>query len=125
MKLNCPLSVYRERNISVWTELETPTLKEQIMEIKDAYKQKMAAQLKEWTAQINLLEAKIENAGADLKVKRADEIKALRAKQHAASEKLKELEKASGAAWEQVKDTADKIWEELKTGVSKAHSKFK
>lgn len=95
------------------------------MEIKDAYKQKMAAQLKEWTAQINLLEAKIENAGADLKVKRADEIKALRAKQHAASEKLKELEKASGAAWEQVKDTADKIWEELKTGVSKAHSKFK
>ena len=36
------------------------------MEIKDAYKQKMAAQLKEWSAQINLLEAKLENAGADV-----------------------------------------------------------
>jgi len=95
------------------------------MEIKDAYKQKMAAQLKEWTAQINLLEAKIENAGADLKVKRADELKALRAKQHAAAEKMKELEKATGDAWEQVKDTADKIWDELKEGVAKAHSKFK
>ena len=69
------------------------------MEIKDAYNQKMAAQLKEWTAQINLLEAKIENAGADLKVKRADELKALRAKQHAAAEKMKELEKATGDAW--------------------------
>jgi hypothetical protein len=95
------------------------------MEIKDAYKQKMAAQLKEWTAQINLLEAKIENAGADLKVKGSDELKALRAKQHAAAEKMKELEKASGEAWEQVKDTADKIWDELKAGIAKAHSKFK
>jgi hypothetical protein len=42
------------------------------MEIKDAYKQKMSAQLKEWNAQINLLEAKIENAGADMKVKSSD-----------------------------------------------------
>jgi len=95
------------------------------METKDVYKQKMEAQLKEWTAQINLLEAKIENAGADLKVKGADELKALRAKQHAAAEKMKELEKASGEAWDQVKDTADKIWDELKTGVANAYSKFK
>ena len=42
------------------------------MEIQNAYKQKMAAQLKEWSAQISLLEAKAENAGADMKVKRAE-----------------------------------------------------
>ena len=95
------------------------------MEIKDAYKQKMAAQLKEWRAQINLLEAKVESAGADLKIKRAEELQALRAKQDAASEKMKELEKASGEAWEQVKETADKIWDDLKSGVADAHSKFK
>ena len=84
------------------------------MEIQDAYKQKMAAQLKEWSAQIDLLEAKVENAGADLKVKRAKQLHELRAKQRAASEKMKELGKASGAAWEQVKTTADKIWDDLK-----------
>ena len=95
------------------------------MEIQAAYKQKMAAQLKEWSAQINLLEAKVENAGADLKVKRAEELYALRAKQRAASEKMKELGKASGAAWEQVKATADIIWDDLKTGMAEAHSKFK
>ena len=95
------------------------------MEIKNAYKQKMEAQLKEWSAQINLLEAKIENAGADVKVKRADVLKDLRAKQHAASAKMKELEKASGQAWEQVKETADKVWDDLKKGVADAHSKFK
>ena len=95
------------------------------MEIQDAYKQKMAAQLKEWSAQIDLLEAKMENAGADMKVRRAKELHELRAKQHAASEKMKELGKASGEAWLQVKETADKIWEDLKAGVAEAHSKFK
>ena len=95
------------------------------MEIQEAYKLKMAAQLKEWSAQIDLLEAKAENAGADMKVMRAKQLQELRAKQRAASEKMKELGKASGAAWEQVKTTADKIWDELKTGVADAHSKFK
>ncbi len=95
------------------------------MKIQDAYKQKMAAQLKEWGAQIDLLEAKVENAGADLKVKRAEELHELRAKQRAAAEKMKELEKAGVEAWEQVKQTADKIWEDLKAGVTDAHSKFK
>jgi recombinational DNA repair ATPase RecF len=95
------------------------------MEIKDAYKQKMAAQLKEWSAQIDLLEAKVENVGADMKVKRAKQLHELRAKQRAATEKMKELGKASGAAWEQVKTTADKIWDDLKTGVADAQSKFK
>ncbi len=95
------------------------------MEIQTAYKQKKAAQLKEWGAQINLLEAKIENMGATLKVERIQQMKALRATEHAAAEKMKELGKASGAAWEQVKVTADKVWDELKAGVADAHAKFK
>jgi len=95
------------------------------MELQTAYKQKMSAQLKEWNAQINLLEAKAENLGADIKIKRAEELHALRAKQRVAAEKMQELEAASGEAWEQIKVTADKIWEELKFGVSEAHSKFK
>lgn len=95
------------------------------MEIREAYKQKKAAQLKEWGAQINLMEAKLENVGADMQVKRAEQIKALRAQQQEASEKMKELGKASGEAWEQVKVTADQVWDDLKSGVAEAHSKFK
>lgn len=95
------------------------------METKDVYKQKMEAQLKEWGAQINLLEAKIENAGASLKVKRVDVVKELRVKQRVAADKLKELEKSSGDAWEQVKHTADKLWDDLKAGIADAHAKFK
>ena len=81
--------------------------------------------MKEWDAQINLLEAKVENAGADIKLKRVKAIHELRAKQRAASDKMKELGKASGEAWDRVKVTADKIWDELKTGIADAHSKFK
>jgi len=95
------------------------------VEIQEAYKLKLAAQLNEWGAQIDLLEAKMENLGADIKIQRAVEMRALRAKQHAASEKMRELGQASGAAWEQVKITADKIWDELKAGVAEVQAKFK
>lgn len=95
------------------------------MEIKDAYEQKMEAQMKEWDAQINLLEAKVENAGADIKVKRAQAIHELRVKQRVASEKMRQLGNASGKAWDQAKETADKVWADLKTGVEAARSAFK
>jgi outer membrane murein-binding lipoprotein Lpp len=95
------------------------------MEIQQAYKQKMATQLKEWNAQIDLLEAKVENAGADIAVKRAEALQELRAKQRVAAEKMLELEKSSGEAWGQVKETADKVWEDLKAGVAEAHNKFR
>jgi len=98
---------------------------EQIMEIHDAYNQKMAAQLKQWSAQINLLEAKVKNARADMKVKRAEELHELRVQQRAAFRKMNELGKASGAAWEQVKAASDTIWRDLKTGIVNAHYKFR
>jgi len=95
------------------------------MEIKEAYKQKMAAQLKEWSAQINLLEAKAENVGASMKVRHAEVMLDLQAKQRVAIEKMTELESASSETWDQVKETSNKIWDDLKTGIAEAHSKFK
>jgi uncharacterized protein YoaH (UPF0181 family) len=95
------------------------------MEIKDAYQQKRAAQLKEWGAQIDLWEAKLETTSADLKIKRAEQIHALREQQRSATEKMQELGKSSGEAWSHLKITADKIWDDLKSGVADAHSKFK
>jgi hypothetical protein len=95
------------------------------MDMQNAYKQKREAQLKEWGAQINLMEAKLETANADMKVKGLEQIQALRAQQNNASEKMKELSKATGKAWEQVKITADQVWDDLKSGVAEAHSSFK
>lgn len=95
------------------------------MGLRNAYRRKLAAQLKEWDAQINLLEAKVENAGADARIKGAEEFDSLRAVQRAASAKLKELERAGSEAWEQLKGTADTIWADLKAGVADAQARFK
>jgi chromosome segregation ATPase len=100
-------------------------IKEKPIKTKDEYIEGLAAELKEWSAQINLLTAKTENAAAHMKLKYAEELDALRAKQHAAAEKLKELQETSGDAWGTVKETADKVWDDLRTGLASAVSKFK
>ncbi len=95
------------------------------MEINNAYKHKMSAQLKEWEAEIDLMQAKIENVGADWEIDRARELNELRGKLNQATEKMGELESASGEAWEQVKVTAEVLWNDLKAGVAATHAKFK
>ena len=95
------------------------------MEVQEAYRQKMAAQLKEWSAQIALLEARMANVGAEYRLKRSAELHSLRASHQAATEKMHELGKASGEAWVQMKATSDTMWDELKAGIAEARSKFK
>jgi hypothetical protein len=95
------------------------------VEVQDAYRQKMRAQLKEWSAQMNLLEARLDNVSADLRVKRAEQLHELRARHRAAADKMKELGKSTGEAWEQAKETADKMWDDFKDGLTEAQSKFK
>jgi hypothetical protein len=95
------------------------------MEVQNAYRKKMGAQLKEWTAQINLLEARLDKLGGDMRVKGAGELHELRARERAAGEKITELGKSTGEAWEQSKETAEKMWDDFKAGLTDAQSKFK
>lgn len=78
------------------------------MKTKDAIKLEMEAQLKEWSAQISLMEARIENLGAVMQGKPA-------------VESMKIVDADSVATWGQVKESADKIWDDLKAGFSAAH----
>jgi len=68
------------------------------MKTKEEYIDSLAAELKEWSAQIDVLTVKAEAAAADVKLKYHADIDALRIKQAAAAEKIKELEAASGDA---------------------------
>jgi methyl-accepting chemotaxis protein len=81
--------------------------------------------MKEWGAQINLLNAKVENKGADMKIKYSKELDALKAKQDEIAQKIKELDEAKVENWEKVKDTADQILADLKTGLANAISRLK
>ena len=95
------------------------------MEIRRTYKQKLATQLQDWNAQINLMQARAEIAAADRKIKRARALHELRLQQRVALEKMTELKKTSGEVWEQGKETAGRIWKELKAGMADAHSSLK
>ncbi|MHB1286139.1 MAG: sll1863 family stress response protein [Leptospirales bacterium] len=95
------------------------------MDTKEAYKEKINAQLKEWNAQIKLLSAKMDNAKADAKLKYAQELGDIRTKCDEATNVLKELEKTSGEVWEKTKATTEKLWGDLKTGIDQALSKLK
>jgi hypothetical protein len=92
---------------------------------KEQYSDSLAAELKEWSAEIDVLSAKAETAAVDMKAKYHEEIEALRVREHAAVEKIKELQASSDDAWESVKVTAEQVWHDFRTGLASVISKFK
>lgn len=95
------------------------------MKTKNEYIEILAAELRELSSQIDVLTAKAENAAEQVKHNYDDDLEALRAKQHAAVEKMKELEEHRGEAWEELKQTADTVWQDLRTGLASVVTKFK
>ena len=94
------------------------------MKTKSEYIDNMASELKGWSAQGDLLAAKTEKSAGIIKLKYTEQLNAFRSKQKEANEKMKEFEDASGDAWETVKETADKVWDDLRMGLDTAVSKF-
>ncbi|WP_347986513.1 coiled coil domain-containing protein [Methylomonas sp. AM2-LC] len=92
---------------------------------KEEYIDSLSAELKEWSAEIDVLSAKAETAEADMQVKYHEEIESLRVRERAAVEKIKELRAASDDAWDAIKDTAEHVWHDFRTGLANVISKFK
>jgi len=86
------------------------------MKTKNEYIESLASELKEYSAKIDLLVANSESATAEIKLRYIEDINALRIKELAAIEKMKELKEAGGDAWETIKETADKVWDDLRVG---------
>ncbi len=95
------------------------------MGMKDAYQQKIEAQLDEWKADINKMKAKADKANADVQLKYYKQIEDLQSKHESAQEKLKELKKSGKDAWEDLKVGVDLAWESLGEAVNSANSRFK
>ena len=91
---------------------------------KEAYKQKIEAQLDEWKADIDKLKAKADKVKADARVNYTRHIEELKEKQAKARQKLKELEDAGEETWEGMKAGIDKARDELKSSFNKFKEKF-
>ena len=94
------------------------------MDTKQAYKDKLEAQLEEWRAKIAQLKAQADKKEADAKIAYSKRIEELNSKKEAVEHKLKELTNASGEAWRELKSGVEKAVDDLKVSLEKARSKF-
>lgn len=95
------------------------------MSMKQAYEQKLQAQLDEWGAEIEKLKAKADNAEADVQLEYYKQIEELRTMQESATKKLAELKNAGDDAWEDLKAGIESAWDSLSSALKSAASRFK
>jgi hypothetical protein len=95
------------------------------MENKQAYREKLEAHMREWSAKIDLLKAKADQAEAEAKIEYRNRIEDLRQKKEALKAKLSELQNASDAAWKDIKAGTEKAAADLKDALQSALAKFK
>ena len=95
------------------------------MDKRKAYEEGFDAQMKEWSAQIALLNAKADKAKADAKIEYYKAIESLQGKQDGAKLKLQELRAAGDDAWEDLKAGTENAWADLKAAFQNAASRFK
>lgn len=96
-----------------------------MMDKRNAYQEKLAAQLEEWSAQVALLKAKADKAGCEAKIEYNQITETLQRKHEEARTKLQELKGATDEAWEDLKEGTENAWTEVKTAIQSAASKFK
>jgi len=94
------------------------------MSLKDAYREKIEAQIEEQRARIELLKAKAKRAAADAKIMVYEEIGDADAKLAALKEKLRELGNASGDAWQEMKGGVEQAWADLAESCQRAARRF-
>jgi uncharacterized coiled-coil DUF342 family protein len=95
------------------------------METRDLYKQKYEAQLKEWGARIEALNAHADVLTAQAKIDMQSRHGSLADKLAAAKAKLQEVADATDDKWDDVRKTADDAWSEMTAAVEGAYNAIK
>jgi uncharacterized coiled-coil DUF342 family protein len=95
------------------------------MTTRHKYIEKLKNKLDEWDNEIDELEAKAQQTGAELKFELEDQIASLKLKRDQARLNISEIMNASEEAWEDLKEGADEAWTNLKQAIEKAWSHYK
>jgi len=95
------------------------------MSTKEAYKQKVEAEVELAQAKLAELKAVAKGCAADTRIKYDQQIEELEQKVDATKMKLKVLSEAGEDAWEGLKDGVDHAWNTLSSAVKDAAAKLK
>lgn len=91
---------------------------------KDAYTEKLQAQIDQWTAEVEKLEAKARESKADAKIEIEENVGDAKKRLEAAKTKAREVRNASGEAWQELKAGTESAFESLKEAVDRARTRF-
>ena len=92
---------------------------------KEAFQEKLETQLREWDKKLDGLKGKAKKAKADLRHDLDAQVEALRAQRAAAQDKLHELGQRSENAWEDLKEGAEKTWDEMQKTIDSIVARFR
>ncbi len=95
------------------------------MTAKEAYKQKIEAEVELAQAKLAELKAQAKNSAADANIKYATQIEELEHGVEATKVKLKEMGNAGDDNWERIKDGVESAWSTVSAAVRDAAAKFK
>jgi hypothetical protein len=84
---------------------------------QEAYKQKMEAQIKEWSARLEVLKAKAEKATAEAKLEMHAQAEKLKALEVSAQEHLAKLQASAAGTWDTVKADVTEKWNQVSGAV--------
>jgi hypothetical protein len=86
---------------------------------------RMERKLDDWGDEVEKLRVKADRLGSEAKGKFQEQAEELRVKQESARQKLRELRKAGGEAWEDLQGGAEAALDDLKKTLEKAVKKWK
>ena len=92
---------------------------------REDYIDKLAAQLKAWCVEIDVLKARAEKETAEVKSAILKEVEIANKKMQQAQKKIKEMNGKNGDVCEILREGANKAWNDLSEAVHRAGEKFK
>ena len=92
---------------------------------REDYIDALAAQLKAWCVEIDVLKARAEKETVEVKSTILKEVEIANKKMQQAQKKIKEMNGKNGDTWEILREGANKAWNDLSEAVHRAGEKFK
>jgi predicted secreted protein len=94
------------------------------MSSRDAYVEKLRAQIDEWNREISRLEAEAEKAGGEERIRYERHIRDLREMRGKAQLRLTEIQDAGEDAWKELQEDVGDVWKTFKETLARTKSEF-
>jgi hypothetical protein len=91
------------------------------METRELYKQKFEAQLREWSAKLDALEAHADKVSAEAKIAAKPHLDTVHAQVQAAKAKLHQLAETTEDKWDDATKGAEHVWIDVKASLEGAY----